>query len=232
MKTAWARRGPAYILYDADLLANADAARFDAGGARVAGGRGAVCVARWDGLQVVVRHYRRGGLPARLVTDSYLWTGLRRTRAWREWHLLAAMYGAGLPVPRPVAARIVRRGLVWRADIATLLVPGARSLADVLARAPLEPARWHALGAVLRRFHAAGFCHADLNAHNVLADDEGRWWLVDFDRGRRRLPAAGWQQANLGRLRRSLDKHRAAAPGLHFGEEDWRALVAGYEAGG
>src|SRR6185503_20837625 len=102
----------------------------------------------------------------------------------------------GLPVPQPVAAQVRRAGpLLYRCDLITRRIPGARSLAELVA----GPASWEEAGRCVRRFHAAGVWHADLNAHNLLFDGDGRAHLIDFDRGERRVAAAGWQQANLAR---------------------------------
>ena len=69
-------------------------------------GRGVTYFVQDAARQLVLRHYRRGGLVAKMVHDHYLWTGLKSTRAWREWHLLESLHRAGLPVPKPVAARV------------------------------------------------------------------------------------------------------------------------------
>src|SRR5690606_5957198 len=135
------------------------------------------------------RHYRRGGIFGPWLVDRYLWLGLVRTRAVREWTLLAELYGQGLPVPRPVAVRVCRTGLCYRADIVTERIAPAESLAERLAREPLSASGWRAIGACIRRFHDAGIWHADLNAHNVLLTADGPH-LLDFDRGRRRRPGA------------------------------------------
>lgn len=183
----------------------------------------------------VLRHYRRGGLIARLVHDRYVWTGLARTRAWREWHLLAELHAGGYPVPAPVAARVQRDGLFYRADLITALVVDAEPLADALARAPLAAASWTALGKTIARFHGAGIHHSDLNARNILwRASEGRFFLLDFD-GAQRNAAPAKLASGIARLRRSLDKFaRKAVEGstaFHFDEAAWQALLAGYNAG-
>ena len=78
----------------------------------------------------------------------------------------------------------------------------------------------------MRRFHDLGVCHADLNAHNVLLSEESVY-LVDFDRCRLRAPGL-WRDANLVRLRRSLEKVTWALPAERFAESDWHALLDGY----
>jgi len=218
--------GPTTILYDDTLLSHADEAPFTPpAGTAAIGGRGAAwnVPARDGDGEWVLRHYRRGGLPAKFSADVYLWPGLTLTRPWREWHLLAELHALGLPVPRPVAARVVRSGFGYRGDLITRRIPAARSLAELLARGGAPP--WRDTGACIRRFHAAGVWHADLNAHNILVDRDGAVWLLDFDRGERRRPAAGWQQANLERLARSLRKLQVPEKVL---EPGWAALLEGY----
>lgn len=227
--------GKALILYDADCPVQADDAFFDPEQWRarhalsgVATGRGTTFFVRDGANQWVVRHYRRGGLIGKLVADRYLWSGLAASRAWREWHLLAGLYREGFPVPQPIAARVVREGLFYRADIVTRRLD-ATPLAERLRHGRLGADIWHAIGVTLRRFHDAGVWHADLNAHNILLAD-GQVYLIDFDRGRRSGKLAAHQaEANLHRLRRSLDKLNRLHREFCFDEEDWKALLRGYD---
>ncbi len=214
--------GKSFILYDAALLDHADDGLFAPGGdAAGAGGRGSAWLA--GGGEWVLRHYRRGGFAARFSDDVYLWTGLERSRPWREWRLLDLLYKEGLPVPQPVAARVVRAGLGYRGDLLTRRIRDTVSLAERLAAGSVP---WRAIGACLRRFHDAGVWHADLNAHNLLLDSVDRVYLIDFDRGEQREPARGWQLGNLARLHRSLAKLLPAVPEL-----GWTELMDGYRAG-
>lgn len=174
----------------------------------------------------VLRGYRRGGLVGRVIDDRYFFTGSRRTRPAREIRLLETLERLDLPAPRPVAARYRRRGPAYRADILTQRLPDTRTLSQCLEESPLTEATWRAIGRCIRRFHDAGVCHADLNAHNILLDGSGRIFLIDFDRGRIRSPGR-WRGANLIRLARSLDKLAATRP-FHYSPGDWRALASGY----
>ncbi|HLF11540.1 MAG TPA: lipopolysaccharide kinase InaA family protein, partial [Gammaproteobacteria bacterium] len=61
-------------------------------------GRGSVLVVKHGAETWVLRHYHRGGLVARLIDDHYVWLGVERTRAFREWRLLTGLRSAGLPV--------------------------------------------------------------------------------------------------------------------------------------
>lgn len=224
--------GDGAILYDDALLSHPDPALFDPahwpGAPRAARGRGAALFITHAGQDWVLRHYRRGGLAGRVLDDQFAWLGGERTRAFREWSLLAELVALGLPVPRPVAARYRRRGLVYTADLITRRLPGVRSLAGQLAAGEAGEATWRAVGACIRRFHELGVWHADLNAHNVQLDGYGQAWLLDFDRGRRRPPGGGWRQRNLARLERSLSRLRERE-GLAFTGQHWQWLLDGYE---
>lgn len=225
-------RGPGWaVLHDAQLVDAPSPDLFTAGHweRQVEGeagrGRGRVLFVTAGEHQWALRHYHRGGLVGRLVADHYLWLGESSTRSFREWRMLARLHAAGLPVPRPVAAGWVRRGLSYVADLATLRIPGAAPLSARLAAR--ESVDWAGIGTVLADFHAAGAWHADLNAHNVMLDDRGAAWLLDFDRGRFRPPGL-WRERSLARLARSLRKIAAEPGAPPFSASDWAALEHAY----
>ena len=153
----------------------------------------------------VVRHYRRGGAAARWFGDRYWFVSAATTRSFREFRLLEQMRALELPVPQPLAARYLRSGPWYRADLAMSELPESRSLHVILSGRPAQlEALATSVGAVLARFHRCGIWHADLNAHNILINTHGTVFLVDFDRGELRTAQSGWQQQNLQRLHRSL----------------------------
>jgi len=226
------------ILYDAELFVKPEPRLFEEDyleaeellEKRVLAGRGSVCFFHWQSGAYVLRHYRRGGLMAKLFGDRYFFSGLARSRAWREWHLLWELRQQGLPVPKPLAARVVRRGLFYRADLITVQIEGAQSLGERLLLEPLSECLWQRIGVVIRRFHQAGVYHADLNLNNILLDEQDDIHLLDFDKGRRGKKDPAWMQANLARLLRSLRKQQSAQPDGYFDEADWQALLKGYKS--
>lgn len=223
------------LLHDPDAVPAPTAELLDpasygqAGGEAERGGRGAVWYVEGPWGEAVLRHYRRGGAIARVNRDRYLFRGEGRTRPFREFLLLQRLRRLGLPVPRPLAARYRREGIFYRADIMTLRIAGARSLAERLRAGDLGEADWRRVGAMLSRFHDAGAFHADLNAHNILFDARDEAWLIDFDRGELRRPGR-WHAANLARLQRSLHK-LAAAEARAFDRHGWDALLQAYAGG-
>jgi 3-deoxy-D-manno-octulosonic acid kinase len=194
------------------------------------GGRGSAWFIGIQGAWVL-RHCRRGGFIARWSKDRYLWAGEKRVRAFAEWRLLAMLHRRGLPVPQPIAARYRRSGVLYRCDLITQRIPGARPLSAVLSNEPVDDLTWRDIGAVVGRLHAAGADHADLNAHNILLDAEGTVSVIDFDRGRLRAPGA-WTARNLSRLHRSLLKVARDLPADRFTATAWDCLLDGYAPAG
>ncbi len=224
------------MLYDASRASNFDVRWFNpahwiSNGAAQgeATGRGRTLFFAEGDLRGALRHYRRGGMVARLLGDRYLFTSESATRPFSEFQLTWQLYSRGLPVAAPVAARYVRAGNFYTADLITARVMGSESLAERLTREPLPLSIWVAVGRCIRRFHEVGVCHADLNAHNILLVNGELVYLIDFDRGRLRGPGL-WRDSNLVRLRRSFEKVTDVLPSGRFTDTDWQSLLAGYRA--
>ena len=223
------------VVYNPSLVRDAGPELFEpsywhdlSGATHAVGGRGGVLFIRDGERHWVLRHYRRGGLIGKLLTDQYLWLGAEITRSFREWRLLAHLHALGLPVPTPVAARYVRSGLIYRADLLTVAIEGVQTLAQRLEQGMLDKSLWQHIGITLARFHAVGAHHADLNANNILLDDNDNVFVLDFDRGRLRRAQGGWINAVLTRLLRSLDKLKNKN-GLRFTEDDWQTLLKAHD---
>ncbi|WP_417536896.1 3-deoxy-D-manno-octulosonic acid kinase [Methylophaga sp.] len=195
------------------------------------GGRGGAWFIRRDTGNIVLRHYRRGGLMSRIAKKTYFFTGFDRTRSVAEHRLLEQLHAAGLPVPEPVAAIAWRYRLFWyQAAILIKRIPGAVTFADCASIA--NEHLWRRLGKVIRRFHDHGLNHVDLNCDNILVTDD-HVYLIDFDRCRLvtaddNKPDSPWRQNNLSRLRRSVEKRCT-----HLSDEQrqafWDVLLHAYE---
>ncbi|HEY2274483.1 MAG TPA: 3-deoxy-D-manno-octulosonic acid kinase [Steroidobacteraceae bacterium] len=222
------------MLYDASRVSNLTAewftprywqSRGELEGAT--SGRGAAYFLSADGKRYVLRHYRRGGLAALLSTDHYAFLGEDNTRPFVEWQMTYSLHRAGLPVPAPIAARYQRAaGVTYTADLITERLATVGSLAECLRTGALSILTWISIGRCIRRFHDLGVRHADLNAHNILLSEE-QVYLIDFDRAQLRAPGL-WRDANLVRLRRSLEKLTWGLPSERFAEADWHGLLDGY----
>ncbi|HEY9541984.1 MAG TPA: 3-deoxy-D-manno-octulosonic acid kinase [Luteimonas sp.] len=226
--------GVGSILFDATQLRQADPRWFDAQawGERAQpvgdGGRGGAWYIDATHGPCVLRNYLRGGMAEKVSRDRYVWRGADRTRSFAEFRLLRDLLKQDLPVPRPIAASYLREGPFYRASILMERLLDVRSLAD-MAAVDGHSAPWDETGRLVARFHRAGLDHVDLNAHNLLFDADGKGWMIDFDRSTLRIPATGWREGNLARLRRSLLKLRGHRS-IKEVEEDFARLRKGYDA--
>lgn len=196
----------------------------------VSKGRGTtwfLATAKEIGVDSVLRHYYRGGLFGKLVKDRYLFTGLPQTRAAQEFELLNQMHRWGLPVPRPIAFKISRCLFTYQADILLEKIADTQDLSRLLQQQPLENLEYQAIGALIRKLHDKQIHHSDLNIHNILREkSSGKFWLIDFDKCQIQA-GEEWKSQNLSRLLRSFKKEQGRL-NIHFSEENWQALLAGY----
>lgn len=189
-------------------------------------GRGASLFLEINSVDLVLRHYRRGGMVRSISERHYLWLGLERTRAWREFEVLCVLEQLGLPSPKPYACQVKHRGMGYTASLITYYLAGA-TLAERVCAAMLSDEHWYAIGQCIAQFHQAGVDHADLNAHNILLDDQ-QVYLIDFDRAViDSSPTRGRFDKNLTRLKRSLNKIGSSGPAF-YNEDCWVALMKGY----
>jgi len=224
-----------FTLYDDDIFAKGEDITFNvkdwADRSSIIGfaeGRGTTFFIEHQGRELVLRHYKRGGKISEYVEDKYLWMGLSYTRAWREFKLLKMMYDASLPVPRPIAAHILKEGFFYKADLITQRIRHSHLLLNVLENKTFEQGHWVAMGGMIRRFHDKGIHHVDLNVKNILLDDGGRFYLIDFDKCSQRKPSKNWQMANINRLKRSILKAVMQNPTIEFNEQCWQWFLQGY----
>ena len=191
-------------------------------------GRGTTWFFHHQGFDYVLRHYQRGGAIAKFNMDKYLYTGLERTRAWREWKLLRRLAEQGLAVPEAIATHVHKRGLCYTADLITAKIPNACSMATRLRQEPLSPESWCEIGKTIRQMHDLQTFHADLNAHNILIDDNNKIWLIDFDRGYQGTVSDAQKQSNLLRLQRSMQKLQGLENRFYYSSKSWNLLQKAY----
>ena len=180
----------------------------------------------------VLRHYYRGGLIGKIINDSYFFISQKSTRAAKEFSLLAHMQTLALPAPRPIAYRVTRHGLFYRADLLSSRIENAQDVVAILTKQLITEDLWFAIGKTIKKFHQQGIYHHDLNAHNILIDNNNKPWLIDFDQGELRTSQQnwqqGWQQNNMQRLLRSFRKEQKKLNNFDWLESDWQMLLKGY----
>ncbi|MBE0351977.1 3-deoxy-D-manno-octulosonic acid kinase [Pseudoalteromonas lipolytica LMEB 39] len=193
-------------------------------------GRATAWFFKHEQLTGVLRHYWRGGLIGKLLTDQYVYVGLEHTRVYKEFSLMMHLTELGLNVPTPIAAKVTRSGFIYRGDIITEAVKGAQSLLDILVTRPLTHDELKNVATTLSEFHNRGVYHADLNINNILFDEAGKVFIIDFDRGEIRQPEIAWQQENIKRLARSFAKEQGRNEIMHWQQSDWQSLYCDYQA--
>lgn len=193
-------------------------------------GRGTTYFVKHHNHTLVLRRYLRGGLARYFSKSQFMFTGIQNTRPYKELALMELIQNEGLPTPVGVAGCVEKHGLFCSASLLSLSLPQSTSLHDLLCFSQVSASLWRQLGSVIHRFHKSGIYHADLNAHNVLKDAYDQFWIIDFDKCDKRVPNAHWQQKNLDRLLRSLNKEKSVQPEYHFDNAHWQALLEGYGA--
>ena len=235
------RSGATTILYDVEMVADPVPDFFDpvshvsgmpslaSGQVKISGiGRAEVTYFKHQDMKMVLKHYYRGGMVARILKDCYLGFSVENTRAFKEFRLLKKMQALDLPVPVAVAAHAEKRLFCFRADLVTQEIEDVKTLAQYLSEKELDEELWKKVGACIRLFHDRDVYHADLNARNILLTAEGDVYLIDFDNSYIRVGTASWKMSNLTRLKRSLLKFQRNAPGFNFDEQGWSWLLEGY----
>ena len=177
----------------------------------------------------VLRHYYRGGKIAKITKDQFVYTGLENTRCYQEIDLLQHMIRLNLPVPKPIAARVVRKGLCYKADLLMEKIEAVNVVGQLKEGIILQDG-WFNIGTMIAKFHQNGIEHTDLNAHNILYKSPNEMWLIDFDNCSMRDPKPSWQKRNLDRLKRSFIKEKGLHEAFHFSEVAWSELMEGYTA--
>ena len=189
-------------------------------------GRGSAWMVKSDNEKMMLRHYYRGGIPARFIKDKYFWTGLLKTRSFSEYKLLEKMIKLDLPVPEPIAAQVCKSGLFYQANILIKYIVHDSTFAAFL-NVESDENIWREVGTTIALFHNHGINHADLNANNILIE-KNRVYLIDFDHSKQCKPRKAWQQNNLKRLKRSIDK-LTNDNHIHQNKNRWQSLLQGYK---
>lgn len=181
-----------------------------------------------NGYYMVLRHYCRGGIPAKFSRDKFIFHGWHATRAYRELVLLESMTCMSLPVPVPVAAKCDLKGAFYTSDIIMHEIKNSETLAQILIKDKLPSQIWQRVGRIIKKFHLNGIQHVDLNANNILIDSNEHVYLIDFDRCVQREYSDAWGKKGLKRLKRSLLKIKDTHSELAFCEDDFRVLTDAY----
>lgn len=192
-------------------------------------GRGITWFVKHQENELVLRHYYRGGLAGKLINDSYWFKSYATTRAVIEYNLLSKLTSLGLPVPLPVACRVIKKGLFYTNDLLMGRIKNAHNLVEILSEKAIPEKLWQNIGATIKTFHQHGVFHHDLNAYNILVDHMNKVWLIDFDKCEQRTVDNSWQNMNLERLKRSLLSEQTKRQNFYFQKSNFKQLSKGYQ---
>lgn len=187
-------------------------------------GRGTTWFVALDKMDAALRHYRRGGLFGKIVKDHYIFTGWEKTRSYQEFQLLNTLIEAGVSVPKPIAARTIKRTFCYQADLLSQKIPNARDLVSILQEQSLSQEIYQKIGNEIRKMHATQVNHTDLNIHNILIDDNDKVWIIDFDKCYQQK-GNDWKQSNWDRLQRSFHKEVNKRQ-IKWSESEWNYLLS------
>lgn len=169
--------------------------------------------------RMIIKHYEHGGLFRKITRDVLL----GNSRPFRELVILETAFQKGIPVPEALAARVDRIfGPFYKGEITYKEIPHSTNLLEYLKRLNRRPKEEkisakrkiiNSLAEAIKKMHASGIYHADLNIRNVLIRNTGKGiqvYLLDFACSkvienislRARIK-------NLARLNRSCEKWKA-----------------------
>jgi len=189
-------------------------------------GRGITWFVQLEKIQGALRHYRRGGLFGKLISDHYFFVGWKKSRSIAEFELLQTLNKVGVNVPKPIAARVVKKHFCYQADLLSEKIPDAQDLVSILQKRSLTALEYQSIAKQIKKMHQAQVNHTDLNIHNILLDKQGRVWLIDFDKCRQQH-GESWKEKNLQRLLRSFNKELKKRK-INWKLADWKLLMQHY----
>lgn len=207
------KNGKYHIIYNQSLIKNIGIDTFNPENINLAalpvsiGGRNSAWFIKANNLDAVLRHYRRGGLIAKLIKDHYFWNGLEKTRSFHEFKILNKIYNLGLCVPQPIAAIVQRQGPIYKAAIIVAEIENSKTLGQIiLEQENPDKVISQSVASAILKVHDHGFWHADLNAYNILIDQDKKAWIIDFDKALNTVTSPEKRKNNLLRLQRSILK--------------------------
>lgn len=171
------------------------------------GGRGSTLLfTHPNGQGCVLRHYFRGGFIGKIIKDIFFLFEKHAHRSFDEYNLLLWMRSNGLQVPKPIIAREQKYFGFLKQDIVIEEIFGSNDLAHIIDKRALTDLELKNIGLSIKKMFDLGVDHTDLNIRNILLDDKGLVYLIDFDKCFRCELSLKRKQEILERLLRSFNK--------------------------
>ena len=170
-----------------------------------------------------LRHYFRGGLISKFIKDGFWRFDKWACRARLEFELLTELYSLGLPVPRPLIAREQVGTFLVTNDILVERIDNTNNLAELLEqKASMDNALIDEIANTIAKFAFHKVVHTDLNIRNLLINDKGQCFVIDFDKC---FIKDGFTKDDLitmlNRLERSFNKEKELC---HYDDLDTQVL--------
>ena len=131
----------------------------------------------------------------------------------------------GLPVAKPIGARVKKSGASYTADLITIEIENSKTLSELIAEDHVKKNVWEAVGKCLHLFNNKEIYHPDLNTNSILIDDELNVYLIDFDTSSRLHQKISSKKSTLDRFHRSLKKTYKNS-NKNFLESDWNIILS------
>lgn len=177
-------------------------------------------------LPLCLRAYLRGGMIGRIMHDKFLKYSATASRACDEFFMLKKMLAANLPVPTPIMGLEVVKGVFMKNAILMAQIPNTKNLAEILNNRSFTAQECLNIGQTLANFFAHNVYHSDLNIRNILLNDEGKCFLIDFDKCH--IENQPLMKIDIGkmlsRLERSFEKELTLNSNLKFKMEDFKQI--------
>ena len=190
---------------------------------KLSDGRGKTLIFKHHGRDLVLRHYKRGGIFGKIIEDHFFKFECYAHRARDEFNLLMQMRQLGLKVPKPIIAREVDYGLYLKQDIVIEALNGFKDLSKVIAQRPLTDFEYKLIGQTLKSFFDNNVLHTDLNIRNILLF-ENEVYLIDFDKCFIKSIDFTCKQKMIDRLQRSFKKEKLKNDKVYFSEYGFEIL--------
>lgn len=183
-----------------------------------------------SGQNIVVRHYKRGGLFGKLNRSFHLrTTGFSRLRASREFQILEKLHSVDFPVPKPLFVAIRKRvfGLAYEAFLGMEELVGFVNFLEWAKSSSsskeVEEFSFSA-GMLAKELLVSNILHTDLHPGNVMVNtDTSEIVLIDFDKH------SDVEQVELDRSKKFLSERWSRSVVKHSLED--RLLVEKFNEG-
>lgn len=186
-------------------------------------GRGQTLLFCAKDKHLVLRQYRRGGFFGKFVKNTFFVFDTFQHRAFDEFRMLSNMLNMGLPVPTPAVAREIKTPFGIKQDIVIQRLSGYKDLSYFIKERSLTDDELVSIGKTIKRFFDNNILHTDLNIRNILLNESGSVYIIDFDKCFIKTMQKDDKEKIINRLLRSFIKEKTQKS-ANFEEDKFEIL--------